>query len=497
MEKPALFQLGYLNEIGVPGLLSTDRIRAANYYEQAALLDDKPSKKSLSRITRFPEVYVSLHKNEFSSSGADLAPAGMALAREAFKSNDYDRASPIFLWHAKRGNAPAQRAVGIFYKVGLSVDVDLTRFAAWTYLAARNGNRKAQFELGLMYRDSDYLPLSDDDAKKWFRAALNQGVVEAENELGVVFVHPFQSDKKPDPKKAFRHFQKAADLGSNNGIVNLGDAYLDGIGVGKDRNKAKQLYLSAAAKGNLIARRRLYEEYNISIDAKTKDTEKKYKKDAAAKQKSEIQKSSDRLAKKTATALQVAQPRKPTPVELYASLSPAVIKLFALNIGTKDWALSQGSAVAVSKNLAITNCHVIKDKNAFGARFGKKVVRFWFASSDEKMDICIIRSRQNLPSVKQVRKYNDLKIGERVYAIGSPKGLKNTLSEGIISALRTFDDVNYIQTSTPISAGSSGGGLFDDQGRLIGITTFKIRGGENLNFAVAIDEALRVLDRAR
>ncbi len=138
----ALFRLGHLNEIGVPGLLSTDRIRAANYYEQGALLGDKPSKQSLDRLTRFPDVNVSLHKNEFSPSSADPAPAGMALAWEAFKSDDYDKAFRIFLWHAKHGNATAQRAVGIFYELGLSVDVDLTRFAAWTYLAARNGNAR-------------------------------------------------------------------------------------------------------------------------------------------------------------------------------------------------------------------------------------------------------------------------------------------------------------------------------------------------------------------
>jgi len=92
---------------------------------------------------------------------------------------------------------------------------------------------------------------------------------------------------------------------------------------------------------------------------------------------------------------------------------------------------------------------------------GKNLVRFRSVRSDEKRDICIIRSLQKLPSVKQIRKYNDLKIGERVYAIGSPKGFKNTLSEGIISALRTFDDVNYIQTTTPLSSGSSGVGFLD------------------------------------
>ena len=79
-----------------------------------------------------------------------------------------------------------------------------------------------------------------------------------------------------------------------------------------------------------------------------------------------------------------------------------------------------------------------------------------------------------------------------MYSIGSPQGLTNTLSEGIISGLRSDGLAQFIQTSAAISEGSSGGGLLDSQGRLIGITTFSIEDSEGLNFAVAIDEVLRL-----
>ena len=76
-------------------------------------------------------------------------------------------------------------------------------------------------------------------------------------------------------------------------------------------------------------------------------------------------------------------------------------------------------------------------------------------------------------------------VGQAVYAIGSPKGFELTLSEGIVSGLREIGDgFHVVQTSAAISAGSSGGGLFDSAGRLIGVTSFKIRDGENLNFAL-------------
>jgi tetratricopeptide (TPR) repeat protein len=83
-----------------------------------------------------------------------------------------------------------------------------------------------------------------------------------------------------------------------------------------------------------------------------------------------------------------------------------------------------------------------------------------------------------------VRRSSDVSVGERVYAIGSPGGLEVTLSEGLVSGLRDFENVSVIQTSAAISHGSSGGGLFDSEGRLVGITTFFLKGGQNLNFAL-------------
>jgi serine protease Do len=77
-------------------------------------------------------------------------------------------------------------------------------------------------------------------------------------------------------------------------------------------------------------------------------------------------------------------------------------------------------------------------------------------------------------------------IGQRVYALGAPRGLEATLTDGLVSAIRRHaaGQVDFIQTSAPLSPGSSGGGLFDDQARLVGITTSGVDGAaQNLNFA--------------
>lgn len=71
-----------------------------------------------------------------------------------------------------------------------------------------------------------------------------------------------------------------------------------------------------------------------------------------------------------------------------------------------------------------------------------------------------------------------------MYAVGSPEGLELTFSEGVISALRESEGIRMIQTSAAISPGSSGGGLFDAQGNLVGVTTFYLKEGQSLNFAL-------------
>lgn len=82
-------------------------------------------------------------------------------------------------------------------------------------------------------------------------------------------------------------------------------------------------------------------------------------------------------------------------------------------------------------------------------------------------------------------------MGEAVYTLGSPVGLELTLSNGIISGRRTEQNRNYVQTTAPISPGSSGGGLFDARGNLVGITTLALVGREHLNqslnFAIPAD----------
>ena len=113
-------------------------------------------------------------------------------------------------------------------------------------------------------------------------------------------------------------------------------------------------------------------------------------------------------------------------------------------------------------------------------------------SANVDADRCTLSSATALGAKAEVRPFSDIRVGEKVYAIGAPKGLQLglglSIADGIVSAKRSIGTRNLVQTTAPISAGSSGGGLFDSEGKLVGITTFTIEDTQNLNFALAADQ---------
>jgi serine protease Do len=161
----------------------------------------------------------------------------------------------------------------------------------------------------------------------------------------------------------------------------------------------------------------------------------------------------------------------------------------ALQRGTD---IAQGSAVAVTKKQLLTNCHIIEGRPLVWIKQADKLTRANVIAGDSATDRCILSAEQErLDPVQGFRKYETLMVGEEVYTIGSPSGLESTLGQGIISGLRQLESQRLIQTTAPISPGSSGGGLFDRSGNVIGITTFMVSKGQSLNFAIAADDYFR------
>ena len=187
----------------------------------------------------------------------------------------------------------------------------------------------------------------------------------------------------------------------------------------------------------------------------------------------------------------------PSPKELFNSLSPSVFILESFN--KKGVLVATGSAVSVTANTAITNCHVIQAGTQWTISQGSHQWHVSVIRRNPAHDLCEIDSPSLAATPVVIRDSSEVEIGERVYAIGAPKGLEASLSEGLVSGLREESGGVLIQTTAPISPGSSGGGLFDAEGRLIGITTFGLRNSQNLNFALpsawvlSLDPALKAV----
>jgi hypothetical protein len=145
----------------------------------------------------------------------------------------------------------------------------------------------------------------------------------------------------------------------------------------------------------------------------------------------------------------------------------------------------QGSAVRISKRAVVTNCHVVADSVSIVVQTKSTQHEATVLHSDSARDLCTLQVSDLPPSdVPNFRRLDTVRVGERVFALGAPRGLELSLSEGIVAAIRDTEMGRLVQTTTPISPGSSGGALFDAQARLVGITTLQKRDSQNLNFAI-------------
>ncbi len=170
--------------------------------------------------------------------------------------------------------------------------------------------------------------------------------------------------------------------------------------------------------------------------------------------------------------------------EIFAKVSDAVWGVSAYDEDGRR--ISTGSGVVFEDKRIVTNCHVLaKAKGvAVDRQNGSFVARLLHA--DPERDLCILAIDNLRSATVEIASIDTIKPGAKAYAIGNPRRLELTISEGLVSSVRRDADgvVRAIQTSAPVSPGSSGGGLFDETGRLIGITTSARVDGQNLNFAM-------------
>ncbi|WP_454624944.1 S1C family serine protease [Bradyrhizobium cenepequi] len=199
-------------------------------------------------------------------------------------------------------------------------------------------------------------------------------------------------------------------------------------------------------------------------------------------------------------------------IEIFERVSPSVVQVAAQSATNPLSEESEGGGssgtgfVWDNDGHVVTNNHVVQEASALAIRFASgEVARAELVGTAPNYDLAVlrIRSARALPPPVAIGSSSDLKVGQFAFAIGNPFGLDQSMSSGIISALKRRlptstgrEIANVIQTDTAINPGNSGGPLLDSAGRLIGVTTAILSpSGSNagIGFAVPVDIVNRVV----
>ncbi|MEQ8786521.1 MAG: trypsin-like peptidase domain-containing protein [Pirellulaceae bacterium] len=208
--------------------------------------------------------------------------------------------------------------------------------------------------------------------------------------------------------------------------------------------------------------------------------------------------------------------------QLFKTVAPAVISLVIQNEDRQP--IVMGSGFVIQKHhltrmqhpdfawrlnsdrflYVVTNFHVVESAVYINAQFpdGSQHYAFEVVAESPKTDLALLEVFRGAPQAHDTLEHRALSladvaptIGDTVFAVGSPKGLTNTISQGIISGLRTSDGCSLLQTTAAISGGSSGGPLLSQTGEVLGVTTEYHPEGQNLNFAVSVEHLLQLLNK--
>jgi hypothetical protein len=181
-----------------------------------------------------------------------------------------------------------------------------------------------------------------------------------------------------------------------------------------------------------------------------------------------------------------------------AKYKDAVVHIKIYDDNGNQMASGSGFNIEAS-GIIVTNFHVIRGASSIKCTFDNKATYTvdYLLNYNAIKDIAILKLKdaQNLPTIN-MGDSDKIELADDVLAIGNPMELQNTISDGIVSGVRTILGIDYIQTTASISPGSSGGPLFNSYGDVIGITAMTITGSQNINFAVPINTVKKLFNSA-
>ncbi len=169
---------------------------------------------------------------------------------------------------------------------------------------------------------------------------------------------------------------------------------------------------------------------------------------------------------------------------------------------------SLGSGFFVKESVVATNLHVVAGAVKGYAKIVGQKTKYdisGFVAIDEQRDLVLlwVKEANRLLRLGDINKKkprlvldepnatvlslgdsNKVSVGDEIFVVGNPQGLEGTFSKGIVSAIRTMEKDSILQITAPISPGSSGGPVLNEEGKVIGVAVATFKGGQNLNFAI-------------
>jgi hypothetical protein len=175
-------------------------------------------------------------------------------------------------------------------------------------------------------------------------------------------------------------------------------------------------------------------------------------------------------------------------VELTKKAKPAVVLIKGLTADNQE--ISGSGFIVDGSGTIITNLHVVQELKTGGVRLtnGDIYDKITVRAFDERKDLAVIQiAGFDLP-ILPLGNSNNVQAGEQILLVGNPLGLEASVTTGIVSAIRQLNGgFQVIQTDAAANPGNSGGPMLNAKGEVVGVVSYKLRGTENLNFAIAIN----------
>lgn len=181
-----------------------------------------------------------------------------------------------------------------------------------------------------------------------------------------------------------------------------------------------------------------------------------------------------------------------TPDRIFEKVDNSVVVVLAYdNLGN----IFQGSGVVIAEGIIVTNHHVCKDASRIDIKhYSKEINNVTVYKYDESKDIMFLKTDDRTLTPVSPGSSSNLRSGQRIYAVSSPEGYENSISEGIVSGFRTDENnVKLIQMTCPITDGSSGGAVLNNKGELIGLSVSGQHEGA-LYFAIPVNDILAMIN---